>query len=191
MPFLPSLPDDAGARQILTLNPASGRALIEFHSAVLRTDSRLTAKEKELIAAFVSGLNACRYRFGVHRETAKAFGVEESLIDALLSDFDNAPVDATLKPLLDCARVLTLTPTRALQHHVDAIFAVGWTERELHDAILTECLFNFTNRLLDGHGVTGSADLYVARGTALRDAGYSPMLALLAESSGSPASTDQ
>ena len=181
MPFFPSLPDDAGARHILALNPAAGRALIEFHGAALRTDSQLTARDKELIAAFVSGLNACQYCYGVHKETAKAFGVEESLIEALLADFDNAPVDAKLKPILAYARVLTLTPTRALQHHVDAVFAAGWTERDLHDAILTMCLFNFMNRLLEGHGVKGSAAVYAARGQALREAGYSPLLAMLTD----------
>lgn len=179
MPFVPSLPDDSGVRHILTLHPAAGRALIEFHSAVLRTDSQLTAKDKELIAAFVSGLNACHYCYGVHKETAKAYGVDESLIEALLADVETAPVDATLKPILAYAKILTLTPTKALQRHVDAIFAAGWTERDLHDAILTVCLFNFMNRLLEGHGVKGSADLYAARGQALQEAGYAPLLSIL------------
>jgi uncharacterized peroxidase-related enzyme len=179
MPFFPTLPDDAGVRHILALNPAAGRALIEFHSAALRTDSRLTAKDKELIAAYVSGLNACQYCYGVHKETAKAFGVPEPIFDALLTDLDSAPIDAALKPMLAYAKVLTLSPTRASQHHVDAIFAAGWNERDLHEAILTVCLFNFMNRLLEGHGVKGSADLYQARGLALQESGYAPLLELL------------
>jgi uncharacterized peroxidase-related enzyme len=179
MPFFPSLPEDAGARHILALNPAAGRALIEFHSAALRNDSALTARDKELIAAYVSGLNACQYCYGVHKETAKAFGVDESLIEALLQDFEHAPVDARLKPILDYARVLTLTPAKALQRQVDAVFAAGWTERDLHDAILTVCLFNFMNRLLDGHGAKGSPELYADRGKALQQAGYAPLLGML------------
>jgi hypothetical protein len=35
------------------------------------------------------------------------------------------------------------------------------------------------NRLLEGHGVKGSADLYVARGQALQEAGYAPLLSIL------------
>jgi uncharacterized peroxidase-related enzyme len=115
LPFLSSLPDDAGVRHILAINPAAGRALIEFHSAALRSDTNLTAAHKELIAAIVSGLNACRYCYGVHNETAKAFGVDEGLMQSLLDDFDHAAVDARLRPILDYARVLTLTPTRATQ----------------------------------------------------------------------------
>ncbi|MDG0854394.1 peroxidase [Pelomonas puraquae] len=188
MAFLSTLPDDAGVRHILALNPAAGRALIEFHSAALRSDSQLDAKDKELIAAFVSGLNACQYCYGVHKETAKAFGVPESVIEALLADVNSAPVDERLKPLLSYARVLTLTPTRAQQSHADAILAAGWTERDLHDAILTVCLFNFMNRLLEGHGVKGSAELYQARGQALHAVGYAPLLDMLSTSEAKPIS---
>lgn len=35
------------------------------------------------------------------------------------------------------------------------------------------------NRLLDGYGVTGSDDQYVARGQVLRETGYSPLLTTL------------
>ncbi|MEO8123417.1 MAG: carboxymuconolactone decarboxylase family protein [Burkholderiales bacterium] len=100
MTFLASLPDDAGVRHILKLNPAAGRALLEFHSAVLRTDTPLTAADKELIAAYVSGLNACQYCYGVHSKSAKAFGMSESLLASLLIDPDRAPVAARLSPIL-------------------------------------------------------------------------------------------
>ncbi len=186
MPFLASLPADAGVRHILTLNRAAGRALIELHSAALRNDSQLTAADKELIAAYVSGLNACRYCHGVHSQTARAFGVPSGLIEALLADFEHAPVEPRLRPILDYARVLTLTPTRATQRHVDAVFAAGWSERELHDAILTVCLFNFMNRLVEGHGVKGTPGTFAERGQALRDVGYAPLLALLAEPDSPP-----
>lgn len=176
MPFFPSLADDAGVRHILSLNPAAGRALIEFHSAALRNPSRLSAAGKELIAAYVSGLNACQYCFGVHAETAKAFGVDAGLIEQLLADLDAAPVDAKLRPLLHYARKLTLEPARMTQRDADAVFAAGWGEAELHDAVLTICLFNFMNRLLEGHGVKGNAALYASRGQALRDEGYAPLL---------------
>lgn len=33
-----------------------------------------------------------------------------------------------------------------------------------HDAVLTICLFNFMNRLLEGRGVKGNRELYETRG---------------------------
>jgi uncharacterized peroxidase-related enzyme len=181
MAFFPSLPEDAGVRHILKLHPAAGRALIELHEATLRTDTQLTAKHKELIAAFVSGLNDCRYCFGVHAQTAAAFGIPDGVLEQLLNDVDSAPVEDRLKPILRYARLLTLEPSKATQRHVDEVFATGWNERDLHDAILTVCLFNFMNRLLEGHGVKGAAALFAERGQALKDVGYAPLLALLQE----------
>jgi hypothetical protein len=140
----------------------------------------LSVRDKETITAYASGLNACRYGFGVHSETVQAPGVTESLIEALLIDFGNAPVEPNLKPLLAPARVLTLAPTKAMQRRVDAVLAVGWTERVLNDLFLTVCLFNFMNRLLEGHGVKGSAELYAARGVALKEDDYAPLLAMRA-----------
>jgi uncharacterized peroxidase-related enzyme len=176
MAYFPSLPEDTGVRHILSLNPAAGRALIEFHDAALRNASRLAPRDKELIAAYVSGLNACQYCYGVHSETAKAFGIDAALLEQLLADFDAAPVDARLKPVLAYARKLTLEPAKMTQADADAVFAVGWGEPELHDDVLTICLFNFMNRLLEGHGAKGNSALYRARGQALRDEGYAPLL---------------
>lgn len=179
MPFFPSLPPDAGVRHIVSLNPAAGRALIEFHEAALRSASGLTARDKELIAAYVSGLNACQYCYGVHSETAKAFGIDASLLEQLLADIESASVESRLKPILLYARKLTLEPARMTQADADSVFASGWSESELHDAVLTICLFNFMNRLLEGHGVKGNSALYQARGQALHDDGYAPLLRAL------------
>jgi uncharacterized peroxidase-related enzyme len=179
MPYFPSLPDDAGVRHILQLNPAAGRALVELHIAALRNPSALAASEKELLAAYVSALNACQYCYGVHSETAKAFGIEADLLGVLIADPATAPVDAKLKPVLAYAQKLTLSPARMTQTDADAVFAAGWSEEAFHDAVLTVCLFNFMNRLVEGHGVKGSAEVYVLRGKALRDEGYAPLLEAL------------
>ncbi len=179
MPFFSSLPADAGVRHILQINKPSGRALIEFHQALLRADSPLMPGQLEMIAAYVSGLNACSYCYGVHSETAKAFGLAEGALEAMISNLDAAPVESKMRPLLAYARKLTLAPAKMTQADADAVFAVGWSERALHDAILTTCLFNFMNRLLEGHGVKGARDLFAARGKALKDEGYAPLLKLL------------
>jgi uncharacterized peroxidase-related enzyme len=179
MAYFLSLPADAGVRHILQIHPAAGRALIEFHEAVLRSDSQLTSKDKELIAAYVSGLNDCTYCYGVHAETAAAFGVDADIFKELLSDVDTARVDSRLKPILKYARQLTLEPSKSTQAQADAVFAAGWTERDLHDAVLTVGLFNLMNRLLEGHGVKGNAALFAERGRALKDGGYAPLLGYL------------
>ena len=132
-----------------------------------------------LIDAYVSGLNACHYCYGVHSQTAQAFGVPEGLLDQLLVDIDSAPIDEALKPLLRYARKLTQEPTQLTQADAQAVFQAGWSEIALHEAVLTICLFNFMNRLLEGHGITGNPTLHELRGKALKEAGYDPLLKLL------------
>jgi uncharacterized peroxidase-related enzyme len=177
--FFESLPADAGVRHIVQLNKPAGRALIEFHSALLRGESPLAPAQLELIAAYVSGLNACQYCYGVHSETARAFGLAEGALEALIADPDGAPIEPRMRPLLAYAKKLTLTPARMTQADADAVFAAGWNERALHDVVLTACLFNFMNRLLEGHGVKGTPEIYASRGKALREEGYAPLLKVL------------
>lgn len=179
MPFFQSLPEDAGVRHILGLNKPAGRALIQFHEALLRGDSPLSPTQLELIAAYVSGLNACHYCYGVHAQTAAAYGVDPTLLEALLRDIDSAPVEPALRPILQFARKLTLSPARMTQADADSVFSAGWSERALHDAVLTIGLFNFMNRLLEGHGCKGSEESFTARGNALKEQGYAPLLKFL------------
>jgi uncharacterized peroxidase-related enzyme len=179
MPFFSSFNDDSGVRDILALNPAAGRALIDYHEAVLRGPSPLTPGERELIAAYVSGLNACHYCHGVHATTAAEFGISRDLLERLIDDPASAPVEAKLKPLLAYVKKLTLTPARMGKADADAVYAAGWSERALHDAVSVCCLFNFMNRLIDGHGVEGRAELYQRRGEMLHKDGYAGLAKLL------------
>ncbi len=132
-----------------------------------------------MIAAYVSGLNACQYCHGVHTITAEAHGVPEGLLADLMDDIDAAQVDEKLKPILKYARRLTIEPAKLIQADADAVYAAGWDERALHDAICVVCLFNFMNRLVDGHGVKGHAELYRQRGGRLREAGYGALIVSL------------
>jgi uncharacterized peroxidase-related enzyme len=179
MPFFKNLPADAGVRHILEMNKPVGRAIIQMHEALMRSDSPLTPAQHETIAAYVSGLNECQYCFGVHSETAKAFGVPETILRTMLMDPEKAPIEDKMRPLLEYARKLTVAPHQVIQSDVDAVFAAGWSERALHDAILTTCLYNFMNRLLEGHGCKGNDDVFRQRGQALKDQGYAPLLKML------------
>ncbi len=177
-----NLPPDAGVRHILQMNRPAGRALVAYHEAVLRQPSELTVGERELIAALVSGLNSCNYCYGVHSRTAASFGLDEATIAAMVHDLDTAPVSEKLRPVLRYARKLTLEPSRLTDRDAQDVYAAGWSEQALHDAIQVACLFNFMNRLLDGHGVRGSEQVFVSRGKQLADDGYEPLLSFLQDS---------
>lgn len=72
--------------------PETSRPLIEFHEVLLRGPSPFTEAERELIAAYVSGLNHCRYCHGVHTATAESLGIEAGAAGQLIEAFEQGPV---------------------------------------------------------------------------------------------------
>ncbi|MBP2181099.1 putative peroxidase-related enzyme [Amycolatopsis magusensis] len=145
----------------------------------MRAPSPFSAGERELIAAYVSGLNNCDYCHGVHTVTAEQFGVPEGLLTAALSDLDNSPVDARMKPVLHYVGKLTRTPSRMTEADAEAVYAAGWSETALHDAVLVCALFNFMNRMVEGLGVEASPDYFGTSGKRLHEGGYTGLATLL------------
>src|SRR5262249_32809434 len=110
MTYLPSLPEGAVLLDVFRAYPETARPLLDSHQALMRGSSPLSLAERELIAAYVSGLNAYRYCHGVHAATARAFGIGAGTLGALLADVGAAPVAERMKPLLRSARRLTRNP---------------------------------------------------------------------------------
>lgn len=180
MPKFRSLGQDARVPDILKMSPHAGKALLELHEAIMRGPSSLTPGEREVIAAYVSGVNGCQYCHGVHSETAKAYDeIPEKAVDRMLTDLDTAGFDEKLKPILRFARKLTEAPASVTNADASAVYDAGWDEKALHDAIMVVCCFNFMNRLLEGHGVHGNDALFKERGPLLKQYGYLPLIRLL------------
>ena len=153
MPFFPSLPDAAGIGELWSLNPGIRKPMNDLGKAIMRDESPLTAGQRETIAAFVSGLNKCDYCFKGHIEMAVNLGADRRQIAEAIDDLDASTIDAAFKPILAYVKILTLSPVSISQADADAVYAAGWSERALHDAILVCCRFNFMNRLSLGHGL--------------------------------------
>jgi uncharacterized peroxidase-related enzyme len=139
---------------------------------IMRGKSAFTEAEREIMAAYVSGLNACAFCHGSHKAVAEQFGINPEVIEKLVDDVDTAPVKENLKPVFRYLQKLTLSASKLTQKDVDSVLNAGWTEDALHEAILVGCLFNFYNRLLDGHGVKGNAAIYHFGGEHLAKNGY-------------------
>lgn len=179
MAFLPSLPADAALLHVFKRNRSTAVPLLDYHEALLRGASPLSVGERELIAGFVSGLNACSYCHGVHEGVAREFGMPAELMAALLADIETAAIDARMKPVLRYVKKLTLTPARLTQADADAVFAAGWNEQALYDAISVCALFNFMNRLVEGLGIKGGSQYASMAARRLHDIGYAGLKELL------------
>lgn len=159
MSVYPSLPAPAHLEHLFTEFPKGVKPLLELHDALLREESGLTVAQRELIAAYVSGLNACQFCFGAHKTMAMAFGIEGATIDALLENIETAPVEDEMKPVLAFAKKVT-ERTGITQDDARAVYFAGWSEADLNDIIMVTSLYNFMNRLVDGSGLA-TKDAYI------------------------------
>jgi uncharacterized peroxidase-related enzyme len=179
MSYLRSLKPDAGLLQIFQALPDAARPLLEYHETLLRGDSPFTTGERELIAAYVSGLNNCNYCQAVHSQTAIALGIGAETIAHMLSNLRDEHVDHRMRPVLAFVRKLTLSPGKITTPDVDAIFVAGWDDRALHDAVAICGLFNLMNRLVNGLGVEAPEAYTKMAAQRLADGGYAGLLKFL------------
>ncbi len=179
MAYFETLSDAATVPDILALDPASGIALTQLTEQVMRGPSSLSEGERELIAAYVSGLNQCAYCYGVHKACAAAYGFDKAPMQTWLEDLPGAGFAPRLLVLLQTARVLTLEPSGMNEALARDVYDAGWDERALHGVIAVTGLFNLYNRFLEGHGVHGNEAMYKERGRMLKQHGYAPLIRML------------
>ena len=179
MAHFSSLPDDAVLTDVFRAYPETSRPLLDYHEVVMRGPSPFTAGERELIAAYVSGLNACGYCHGVHTVTAEACGIAAGAAPAAVADVDTSPVDDRMRPVLRYVGKLTREPSSITRADAEEVLAAGWDEHALHDAIMVCALFNFMNRMVEGHGIRAGAEYFAMSGKRLEALGYAGLNQLL------------
>lgn len=147
-------PKDTLADAFLKFNTGAEKPMLQFFHFLMRNEeSPLSIGQRELIAAFVSGINKCTYCHGSHTAVAARFGINAGLLKDLLDDLNTADYDPQFKTLLAYSRKLTLSPSKITQDDIDQILQAGWSERALYDAILVCGAFNLMNRFVDGIGL--------------------------------------
>ncbi|WP_115462163.1 carboxymuconolactone decarboxylase family protein [Winogradskyella aurantiaca] len=173
MPFFKNLNELSDITDITWNDRKRLGPLDKASQQIMRGKSNFTYAQKELFAAYISGLNACSFCYGSHVAVAENFGVSPNVVEALLEDISTAPVDTHEKPLFNYLKKLTQSASKLTQIDADHVFNAGWTEEDLQEVILIGCLFNFYNRLLDGHGIKGNKAIYHFGANHLHKNGYS------------------
>lgn len=153
MAQFPSLPNVAHLTDLLVRFPKNIAPLMVYTNAVLRSEGHLSIGERELIASYVSGLNACDFCLGAHEIYAQAFGIPEGLLEQLLDDIETADIAPRLKPIFTYLKKMNTLPMRLAPADAQAVFDAGWEEEALFEAIEVSGLFNMMNRLVEGSGV--------------------------------------
>ena len=158
MARFPSLPDQPHLSDVFQRFSKGAGPLMAFHDAILRGESALTVGEREMIAAYTSGLNACDFCHGSHRMIAEIHGNDPAVFEQLFDNQPAAGLDDRWGPLLAYVRKLTEAPARLTDADAEAVLAAGWSEEALYDAVVVCATFNMMNRIVEGCGVVPTAE---------------------------------
>src|SRR6185312_6292304 len=78
--------DVPGILKCFAANPAFARQMVDISSSLLFCDGALTRQQKELIATYISHLNACPYCFDSHGFFLVVHGASRQIVDDLAAD---------------------------------------------------------------------------------------------------------
>jgi uncharacterized peroxidase-related enzyme len=177
MPHISLNSADPGIRGLLRYRPETARPLGELTEVLLRGPSTLTRGERELIAAYVSALNDCRYCTSSHSACAAAqLPGGMALVEQVRVDPSAAPVTAKLKALLAIAAAVQQSGSAVTAEHAASARAEGATDLEIHDTVLIAAMFCMFNRYVDGLATIAPDDpaVYAAGAQRLIAHGYVP-----------------
>jgi uncharacterized peroxidase-related enzyme len=158
-----------GINGLFQYRPETAKPLCALAEVLLRGENTLTRGERELIAAYVSGLNECTFCCSSHSAFAAAqldFGM--SVVDQVRADLDTAQISAKLRALLRIAAVVREDGRKVTPEMIEAARTEGATDVELHDTVLIAAAFCMFNRYVDGLGTLAPEDPAAYLGAAQR-----------------------
>ncbi|MEL6828409.1 MAG: carboxymuconolactone decarboxylase family protein [Pseudomonadota bacterium] len=162
MPFIKALSEHPDGVELLGIRPGLFQNWWPLTNALMGDpDSELSVGEQELIGAYTAAVRGCTHCYSAHYPIAIAYGIDPEVFEKLIHNFDEAPLDDKMRPILEYIHKLVKEPHKLMQRDADAIFAAGWSERTLTDTVLICCLFMFMTTLMIGHGAdeTDMSDL--------------------------------
>jgi AhpD family alkylhydroperoxidase len=145
--------------RLMTGHPAPDAAKLTFYRPdfyathmkqltheAMRGPSEWSVADRELMAAYLSKVNASPFCVGAHTATAARASRDPERVAAVLADLESAPIDDALRATL--AMLGKLARERTLgADDVRAVLATGVSPQQIEDALAVGFAFNTTDRL--------------------------------------------
>jgi len=143
-------PGVPGIVSLLSFRPETAGPLTDLTNVLLRAPNSLTPAERELIAAFVSGLNSCVFCREGHTAIAAAYLQDETLAAQVTRDPEAAPISEKLKALLALAGRVQQGGLAVRHDDIVRARQADASDTEIHDTVLIAAAFCMYNRYVDG-----------------------------------------
>jgi len=163
-----------GPDQVILRTPERYMPLVEFLENTSRQPSELTMAERELLASYISNINASKFCIGIHNGVASAYyscGVDREAPEKPIADDGLGERFVPVKALL---HKMLKSPETYGQVDVDGMVDAGWSEQTVEDIIGLAASVTVYNIMSVGFGFkTAPADYFLRLGEAVKEKGYS------------------
>jgi len=140
-----------GIVELLFYKGSTGKALSKLAQTLMHGPSNLSSGERELIAAYVSGLNNCEFCHESHGSCASHhLNDNGKTLEAVKSDFERAPVSEKMKALLKIAGQVQKGGREVTPEFIEEAIRKGASDEDIHDTVLIAAAFCMFNRYVDG-----------------------------------------
>ncbi|MDC0997853.1 peroxidase-related enzyme [Alphaproteobacteria bacterium] len=134
-----------------------------YRSVLHSNDLTLAISFLEVIASYVSSLNQCDYSFTHHWHNAEKLiddiQLSNSVYRAIKKDNFEGLFEEKELALLKYAKKLTLSIQNMEKNDVEKLRVIGIIDGEILEVNQVVAYFNYSNRLLNGLGVSTSGDV--------------------------------
>lgn len=128
-----------------------GKHMKKLTHEVMRGFSEWSVGDRELMAAFVSKVNECKFCIHAHTATATMAYQNKVKVSAVLSDLENAGIEESLKATLRMLSKLTRENDVKVDD-IRAVLSAGVSPEQIKDALAVSFAFNVTDRLANTFG---------------------------------------
>ena len=176
MAYIKVTPGAPGIISLLSTYTDTAKSLNIFTQQILRGKSSLTEGERELIAAYVSGKNDCKFCLRAHSAVARKLlpADQAGQVDKVLRQSDLKSCGAKMQALLNIAAAVQQGGKYVTKDLIERARSSGADDQAIHDTVLIAAAFCMFNRYVDGLGTWTPEEqgIYENIGARLATQGY-------------------
>lgn len=159
--------DVPGILKCFGTNPAFIRQMVDISSSLLFSDGYLARQQKELIATYISRLNACPYCLDSHGFFLMIHGATEEVVQNVMDgNLNNAPITNAERHLLSYLAKVNSEAFKTTAKDVQQLRDLGWSEEQIAEAVHVAAMMGLCNRVVNAFGLPSQGFLNLYRETA-------------------------
>jgi uncharacterized peroxidase-related enzyme len=143
-----------GILKCFATHPPLLEQMLALASSLLFTESHLSRKVKEMIATYISVLNACPYCLDSHASSLRTQGGSAELLSALFNaNLQDPSISLKDHRLLDFVGRITNESYKISPGDINLMTNIGWKVQEIAEAVHITALFACFNRVANAFGL--------------------------------------